>query len=130
MTNTPARVPQPTNPAELSKCGLETRSHAMHYGDYRTPGTQPHQLLRLLMDGKEHTPPEIARELGTTNPTTIVSALRIALNADDHRFTLPRVESRRAGDGTLLHFYKLRLRRPMQVEMFPETERHLQGVGS
>jgi hypothetical protein len=80
------------------------------------------------MDGKEHTPPQIARELGTTNPTTIVSALRIALNADDHRLMLPKVERRRAGDGTLLHFYKLRPRSPIQVALFPETECVLQEV--
>ncbi len=92
----------------------------MHFGDYRRDGTQTNQLFRLLFDMRPHTPPEIARELGTTNPTTIVSALRIALDNEGERgapWILPFAKSERGDDGRIRHFYQLELRIRLLVNL-------------
>jgi hypothetical protein len=90
----------------------------VNLGDYRRPGTQTHKLLRLLLDMKRHGPMEIVREVGTRAASTVVAELRQGLDLFDSPYMLPPVQTDRAGDGTLLHFYQLALRRTVDLELF------------
>ena len=79
----------------------------MNFGDYKNPTTQPGRLYAILLDMQPHDAFSLAVELRSICLSTVVSALRIGLDADGADLRVPECEPVLCGDGVVRRFYRL-----------------------